>query len=515
MTPDQFRHVKPATRPHLWKWVKGYTGVSVAHAAVCEGHSAPFDCFSQAVLERPAMALWHAPRGSGKSFLSAIDTHFQSRFHPRHKTRVLGGSKAQSSQVYEALQEAVIEGRGPLGSDADTIADCLAETARYCNGSEVKILAAGPKSVRGPHPQSLKLDEVDEIDPDVRESAIGSAMEKHGQPTSILMTSTWHKPGGPMSDLIERGRAGAFPTHTFCAFEVLERCPDERSGPNLERCGECPLVSWCHSDRDRHPSGLPKAKRSSGHYTINSLIQKAQLLSLRAFNSDFLCLGPKVDGVWFSRFSDRNITPRAEYDPLLGPVEISIDSGVWTGAVFAQVGRGPDGIPFCRIFDEYLSFDLGAAANAASIVLAVASRCGDVKRKVSTDSAGGSANPVGITVFSEYEAAGLRGDHGLERWPKYPGCVIDGLNLIESFVSPASGPVRLLIHPRCVKLIQAFQAYSRKKVQGQYLEVPEDPQHPHEDLIDAVRGLLKLRFPDANRPERKPFTTKPSGRVFV
>ena len=110
--------------------------------------------------------------------------------------------------------------------------------------------------------------------------------------------------GRPDGRADRRGRSGAFPVDTYCVFEVLERCPEERSGPNLENCPECPLVPWCHSDRDAHPSGLPKAKRSAGHYTIDSLIQKVKAVSLRVFESDYLCLRPRAAGVWFTMFDE-------------------------------------------------------------------------------------------------------------------------------------------------------------------------------------------------------------------
>ena len=164
----------------------------------------------------------------------------------------LGGSKAQSEQIYQALRDVALDGRGPLGGDGGSIARLLNQSAHYHNGSTVSILAASPTSVRGPHVPSLKLDEVDEIDPEIRESAMGMAMEKHGCRSSVLMTSTWHRVAGPMAELIERGKAGDFPVDTYCVFEVLERCPDERSGPNLENCPQCPLVRWCHADRDGH-----------------------------------------------------------------------------------------------------------------------------------------------------------------------------------------------------------------------------------------------------------------------
>jgi hypothetical protein len=98
-------------------------------------------------------------------------------------------------------------------------------------------------------------------------------------------------------------------------------------------------VAWCHSDRDRHPSGLPKAKRSSGHYTIDALIQKTAAVSERVFKSDYLCQGPQIKGAWFGQFDpEQNVAGWAEFDPAL-PVHVSIDSGVWTGAVFFQVRR--------------------------------------------------------------------------------------------------------------------------------------------------------------------------------
>lgn len=503
-TLEQLRHRRPKTPTELHGWIAGYVRIHVAQQAVCDGHSSPFAAVSQQFLERPRQSLWVAPRGSGKSYLSALETHLSSRFDPRHGTRILGGSKAQSAQIYEALQEIVIDGRGEYGADSDQIHSLLAESARYRNGSKVSILAASPRSVRGPHVQSLKLDEVDEIERKVFDAALGMAMEKHGVKTSVLMTSTWHNPGGPVSSLIEKARDGKFPLHTWCAFEVLERCPDERSGPALERCGDCALKPWCHADLGSHPSGLPKAKRSDGHYTIDSLIQKAELVSERVFKSDYLCQGPQVEGVWFSKFDEaRHVTADAEFDSSL-PVHISVDSGVWTGAVFLQIHpEHRDVRASVTIFDEYLSYDVGAERAARDILAIRDHRCGSAVCRVSTDSAGGAKNPSGITTVAEYQRCGLVGERGVEFWPKYAGSVIDSLRLTEGFIESADGAIHLRIHPRCRKTIEAFQGYRRKLQSGQWMEVPEDPQHPHEDLIDAIRGALKLEFPEGRMPQPK------------
>ncbi|QEH38659.1 hypothetical protein OJF2_72650 [Aquisphaera giovannonii] len=516
---EAVRNRRPRTPDELAGWVHHFLGLSIPGRAVCKGHHAPLELFAHQVLERPSLALWHGPRGSGKSFLSAIDTHLASRFHSRHETRILGGSRAQSEQIYRAIAEAVVSGEGDYGSDREAIRKLHKTEADYVNGSRVSILAASLTSVRGPHVASLKLDEVDEMAPDIRESALGMAMEIRGIRSSVLMTSTWHRLGGPMASLIDRGRGGEFPVFTWCIFEVLERCPAERSGVNLERCPQCPLVTWCHQDRDGSPGWRPKAKRSRGHYAIDALIQKVKGLSARVFASDYLCLGPKADGVWFSQYDPAaNVGESAEYDPAL-PVHIAVDSGVFTGAVFFQVvpasranARGSQ--PFrVHVFADYLAEGRTAEACAMEIRALADELCGGARRIVSTDSAGGARNPVGPTVIAEYLRCGLHGEGGILSWPKYPGCVNDGLGLIENLVRSADGGARLILHPRCRGLDVALRSYARARRGGQWMDYPADPQHPHEDLVDALRGGLKLSLPEDQGAART-LPRARAGRVF-
>ncbi len=500
---EQVRNHPPKTRIDLERWVLAFTGVRMAKRPVCCGHSAPFDMFARQVLERPALALWHGPRGSGKSFLSAIDTHITSRCHPRHETRILGGSLAQSEQIHQALRESVLRSRGRKGlSDDNSIARLLKSEVHYHNGSTVSILAASSTSVRGPHVPSLKLDEVDEIDSDIRESAMGMAMEKRGYRSSVLMTSTWHRVAGPMAELIDKGREGAFPVDTYCVFEVLERCPEERSGPNLEKCPQCPLVSWCHSERDAHPSGLPKAKRSAGHYTIDSLIQKVKAVSLRVFESDYLCLRPRAAGVWYSMFDESShVGTAAEFIPNW-PVHLAIDPGVHTGAIWFQAVPRLDGRGHrVTVFADYFAEGHSAESNARAMVEQSRRLCGiGMDRiRVSMDPAGNARTAVGPTVRGEYERAGCRGRNGLESWPISPKA--DGLQLVEALLKSADGSVNLTIHPRCRRLITALRCYTRARRADQWMDYPEDPQHPHEDLVDPLCGGLKLEFPAGRAPE--------------
>lgn len=501
-----WRNARPITRNGLWHWVYAFTGVELAREAVCCGHQAPFDAFADQCLLRPAVTLELGGRGTGKSFKAALRLHHDSRFHRNLSSRILGGSKDQSRQIYEALTQHIRDARGSLGSDAATILKLLDTAATYRNGSSVKILAASSTSVRGPHVPTLLLDEVDEIADDLRQSAIGMCMAKGGVTASLGMTSTWHKPQGPMADLIEQAKGGAFKLYTYCTFEVLERCPDSRSGIGLEKCGECPIFEWCHEDKFNDPKRLPKAKIANGHYAIDSLIQKVQTTSLRVFEADYLCKGPKADGIWFRDFDRaKHVHESAEYNPNLD-VHLAIDSGNRTGAVWFQVRESGDGHDI-TVFGEHYADSVSAEANARAILGVGNSLCGGRREFASTDPAGSYGTAVGPSVLAEYERCGLK---RLSHWPKRS--IPDSLALLESFVMSADGKPHLVIHPRCTHLISAMCSYERGGKAPQWSDLPKDPQHPAEDMVDALRGGLCHKFPDGRRI--KPVANKKPGSLW-
>jgi hypothetical protein len=485
----------PPTRRSRIHKLAGLWNVHVAGAPVCPGHSDPLTFLTSWIYDRPAISLVLGPRGGGKSYLSALATHVDSIRHPGHGTKILGGSLAQSQQVYGALRD--FDRARP---DAGFFASFTKTAATYATGSEVSILAASPTSVRGPHVPTLRLDEVDEIDTEIRESAMGMCMARGGLSASVSMTSTWHRLGGPMGELIEKARepGSGIVHHAFCTFEILERCPAERSGPAVpgpdlyERCPECPIKTWCHSDVDA--ARRPKAKRSAGHYAIDSLVQKVRSVSLRTFEADYLCSGPKADGLWFPQFDPvGNVSEAAEYNPAL-PVVLAIDPGVHTGAVWLQIRETPTG-PVATVFADFYTFDKPAEAVAREILEVGRSRCNGRADRIVIDPAGGSRNPIGPTVIAEYERVGLR---PLIYWPNRPKA--DGLALVDSFIKSADGKLGLFVHPRCGHLIRAFGGYRRAKRAGQWTDSPEDPNHPSEELMDSLRGGLVDRFPEGRKP---------------
>lgn len=217
---------------------------------------------------------------------------------------------------------------------------------------------------------------------------------------------------------------------------------------------------------------------------------------------------------WFDQWDeDLHVRAEADFDPAL-PVHLSIDPGVYTGSVLWQVRPAwlPGYRPRVTVFADYLGQGISPRANGTALTELAQERCGTFNPKLfhrTCDPAAGARQGNGITLKAEYEAAGLK----LESWPLRP--VNDGLELIASLLEGIGpdGERCLLVHPRCKLLRDAFASYSRAKRQNQWLDKPEDPQHPHEDLMDALRGGLVAKFPDGLGPEPQ-FHRVHAGRAF-
>ena len=85
--------------------------------------------------------------------------------------------------------------------------EMLAHRTVLNNQSNIQILTASSKSVRGAHPQKIKLDEVDEMDPNIYEAALLVPQTKRGIKASVQiiqhhasdlrLDGPGHKRGGP------------------------------------------------------------------------------------------------------------------------------------------------------------------------------------------------------------------------------------------------------------------------------------------------------------------------------
>jgi len=202
-----------------------------------------------------------------------------------------------------------------------------------------------------------------------------------------------------------------------------------------------------------------------------------------------------TEGVWFARFDPaRHLSVQAEYDPIYH-VRCAIDAGTsrHTAAVFFQVrhhnGLGP---PRVTVFGDYHALDVVSRKNALAIKeLADRLPCRGKIDCVRLDPAATARSSLGPAAYSEYEQ--VFGSRLVARWPRH--LVLDGLETLDLLLESGN----LLIHPRCSRLKDAFQTYSRQRRGGEWIDYPAD-SHPEEDLIDALRGGIRDAFPQGLVP---------------
>lgn len=194
------------------------TGLRIADRAVCPGHAAPLAALADAYFARSPVTVWHASRGlGGKSTLLALLGHLET-IALGADVAILAGSGQQSQRVLATQERFWRHERAPrhllLGEPGKL------ETKLTNDGHSVALLAS-TRSVRGPHPQRLRLDEVDEMALPIFDAALGQTMARAGIPAQTVMSSTHQYADGTFSEVLKRATDRGWPTYSWCYRENL------------------------------------------------------------------------------------------------------------------------------------------------------------------------------------------------------------------------------------------------------------------------------------------------------
>lgn len=121
---------------------------------------------------------------------------------------ILGGSGEQSGRVLEYLQKLT-------GDEENTKRRTI-----YRSGGRVTALMASSKSARGPHPQRMRLDEVDEMDIKILDAAMGQPMGTPQVAKQTVMSSTHHYPDQTFTEVLKRAGEKGWPVYEWCYKET-------------------------------------------------------------------------------------------------------------------------------------------------------------------------------------------------------------------------------------------------------------------------------------------------------
>jgi hypothetical protein len=207
----------PKTEDELYHLVKALWGHTVPRHKVCPEHDAPFDAFCTAYFAREPQILIHGSRGlAGKSRLLSILGLTKAAILGSD-VNILGGSLSQSNNIHETMRDAWSSKHAPkylLKDDNMTL-------VKLHNGAKIRPLTASQKTVRGPHPPSLLLDEIDEMDQAILDAALGQPMPQQNYleewiAPQTTMSSTWQYPDKTFAEMYRRHQDEELPIYTWC-----------------------------------------------------------------------------------------------------------------------------------------------------------------------------------------------------------------------------------------------------------------------------------------------------------
>jgi hypothetical protein len=270
----------------LLRFIRVFFKLRIPQAHVCPEHTPPAEYVVDSFFERVQDSVCWANRGGGKTLLGALATWLDTVFKSDCATKILGGSLEQSKKMYQHLTG---EGDG-WGLVTDEFryllrGDMLAAQTTLINKSNINILTASSKSVRGPHPQKLKLDEIDEFDDRIYEAALLIPKTKHDIKASVQIYSTMHKAYGLMNRVITEAAQSGYKIYKWCVFDIMEKCIGRE-------CAGCELWEDCQG----------KARHADGFYGIEDAISEKRKVSRDTWLCEMLCFQPSQDGLIYKEF---------------------------------------------------------------------------------------------------------------------------------------------------------------------------------------------------------------------
>jgi hypothetical protein len=264
----------------LLEFIDSFWGLKVPRAKVCPDHTPPAEYVTAAFFEEVQDCICWANRSGGKTFNGAMVTWLDSVFKAGCETKILGGSGEQSLRMYEHMKSFILSPFQHLLEG-----ESLRTRTHLINSSNIQILTASTKSVRGPHPQKLKLDEVDEFEDKIYEAALLIPKSARGIRSAVHIYSTMHKAYGLMNRVISEAAENGYRVFKWCVFCVLEKCV----GRN---CDLCELWEDCEG----------RAKNADGFYSIEDAISAKRKVSRETWEAEMLCRMPSQSGLIYKEF---------------------------------------------------------------------------------------------------------------------------------------------------------------------------------------------------------------------
>lgn len=417
-----------------------------------------------------------ANRSGGKTMDFAILAVLDSLANDNCESANLGAIQAQAQRCYRYIKgfmdassvvRSFVKGKTTISRSA------------FLNNSTVEVLTATLTGVNSPHPQKLKMDEVELIPWIILQEAFSMVQSKHNVKGVTVLGSTRKFANGPMQKLVDGGGPKNIKLFEWCIWEVVEPLP--KDNPVL-------LAEIKKTFGDELPHNIDKA---NGYYKWEDVIEKFNSLDRDVWDTQWTCKRADLSGLVYSRFDDvKNIEANFVLEKANKSIFLIED--------FGNSKEHPDVVLFCQvdpIKQSLIVFDELYQADLPTIDIVK-----NVKEKLQShgltmrDVAGWIPDHHMLTQVIDRRNMGLpiiewvKDDvieHASELYK-----VENGIVAVRKFIDVG----RFKMTPNCQQLRAEFMSYARRKQvsTGEYLE---EPEKRFDHGPDCVRYGIVTLFP--------------------
>jgi hypothetical protein len=481
----------------LYFFFKFVWGVEMPKRACCEHHATMW----QAVVEdffslSPRIAV-QLPRGGGKTFGIGACKSAKSIFFPGLRTIVLGAVEKQSHNLFKNVVQFLGSSAPPvirdyvgpqvLNSEAVFKPHVNRTTGREAQ-SHLRAVVGTVNGVNSAHADDLVFDERALMSDNIYKEAQGMRTPAQHFPGVTTVISTVKAFGDPMHKLMTSGSG----------WKRFQACILESVACRETDCTGCKLAvsvsangARAHSFYD-YCQGRLLGQNQPGHISAAGAREKFVGMGLEVAEAQLLCLRPEGDATAFPAWGQHNIQ---DLDDRVGTELRGTVGRHW---ILGDFGRSDDsfwGRAYHMGDTIYISHELHGNRRTMSEWLQIMEAQGGwlTPRLLGfiVDTAGNQR-----TIVSHESAIDIieqKGHHVLSR-----KCMDeeDDTDRLRDLVKAR----RIVVHPRCVRLIEAFNLATNKKlgVAGEALYTRRVHHNKYSHAIAMVRyGVMVLEPSDA------------------
>lgn len=427
----------------------GMTNVKVSTKVNCgKNHCSQLKFLTDILMGWVQDFLIWACRGGSKTYFLGLISWLFCGMNEGIENKLLGGSQAQSEKAYKAMDDFWLHSKL---SKEYLVDEPMKTRTDWKNGSNTEILTASTKSVRGPHPQILLLDEIDEMDEQIYDSALSQPQSKNNFKAMTGIASTNHRQIGTMGKAIQSANEGAFKLYKYCVWEVLESCKDYN-------CSTCKLSSLCPGKQ---------MKNADGYYKIDDFIGKLSKLSMYVLKLDWLCDTP----------GSKDAVYAEEWDPDIHIVDIDFNEKYDVWLSFDWGGADPFVIGAWQRFPEkgWVKIDEIYETNTTNKRMAILAMSRPWWNNVRGGFPDPSRNDLKREWKKDYKVDMLDVDNSID----------EGIEAVKNCLKPIIGYPIIYFNKKCVNTINEF---------GLYINKNGKPVDENNHCMDETRYFVKNKI---------------------